>query len=120
MSLEEFLDNLTLEEIEDLKRLKKQQNKKTYLFSKIRDSDLNKLFTVKRIFLEKSRFDSWFQNSIKILEGDLRVLENLLNNEKDLIKIYKEEDLKGIYKNLLFVKEEIKQFGRAGQVNPTN
>ncbi|MCB1190494.1 MAG: hypothetical protein H7A23_16015 [Leptospiraceae bacterium] len=49
MSFEEFLENLTLEEIEELKRLKllKQRN---YNFSSITYENLNELFKIKRVF----------------------------------------------------------------------
>jgi hypothetical protein len=94
MSLEQFLENLTLEELEELKRLKENQNKRVFLFSQIRDIDLKKLFDLKRVFLVGNIFDEWFNSDIQIKDDDLRFLNNLLNNEKELIKIYKEEDLK--------------------------
>ncbi len=92
MSLEQFLENFTLEEIEELKRLKLEKQK-CYSFRKIRDKELHSLFDIKRKF-EKDIFDSWFKNSISLSEDIEKFLKELLIEEADYIEIYDEEDLK--------------------------
>ena len=93
MSLEEFLDNLTLEDIEELKKLKLEKVK-VYNFSKIGFNKLKELFMIKRNLKDEKVFDKWFNNHIKISTEEVEFLNNLLDREKKYIEIYKEEDLK--------------------------
>jgi hypothetical protein len=94
MSLETFLENITIEELEELKRLKESQSKiKTYSFSKITYSQLNSIVDIKR-FYDYKVFDSWFDNDIKLLNKDKTFLQNLIEENIFLIHKYKEEDLK--------------------------
>lgn len=93
MSLTELLENLTLEEIEELKRLK-LQNQNSYNFSKITFSELKSIFNIKRVFGKDEIFEKWFNSNIEISTKEINFLNELLNEEKDFIEIYKEEDLK--------------------------
>ncbi len=93
MSIEQFLENLTLEEIEELKRLKLEKSK-IYNFSKIDFNDLNTLFEVEKN-LNIKKFDSWFNNSIyKFDDNILNILESLIRKHSGKIESYNEEDLK--------------------------
>jgi hypothetical protein len=94
MSLETFLENITIEELEELKRLKESQSKiKSYSFSKITYSELNSIVDIKRLYDYKI-FNNWFDNSIKLLNKDEVFLQNLIEENIFLIHKYKEEDLK--------------------------
>jgi hypothetical protein len=92
--------------------------KEVYYFSKIRDHELRKLVKIKQKFLN-AIFNDWFNNEIFLKEAyivgaiwNFVILEKLAENTYqyfisinfDSTKI---EELKGIYKNLLFVKDEI-------------
>ncbi|MCP5493170.1 MAG: hypothetical protein H7A23_01310 [Leptospiraceae bacterium] len=92
MSLDEFLDNLTLEEIDELKRLKLEKSK-VYNFSKINDKTLELLFEIEKSF-SNDIFNTWFLNEIKIQGDDEKFLNHLLEKEKNFISDYNEEDLK--------------------------
>lgn len=123
MSLEEFLQNLTLEEIEKLKELKLSRNK-IYNFSNVDFETLDKLFLIEANKKNTKAFEKWFRDKSTIKEEDTIFLEKLLEREKIFIETYKEEDsykyyvsenfdstkiedLKGIFRNLLYVKKEI-------------
>ena len=94
MSLEQFLANITLEELEELKRLKEQQNSKpTYSFSKINDSILESCVDIIREF-DKTRFNEWFSFNYKVSNDDISFLENLIELYGDFLESYKEETLK--------------------------
>lgn len=92
MSIEEFLENLTLEEIEKLKRLKLEKQK-IYNFSKINDKILESLFEIEKSF-KKDIFDNWFLNDITLKNEESEFLSQLLEKEKNFISDYNEEDLK--------------------------
>ncbi len=93
MSLEQFLENLTLEEIDELRRLK-EQKQKSYNFSSLTMENLNNFFDVKKSFNKEEILSSWIKNKIEIQDEDLSFLTKLLAKEKEYIEIYKEEDLK--------------------------
>jgi uncharacterized protein YfkK (UPF0435 family) len=87
-------------EIERLQReieaLKKQKNEiPSFSFSKIRDTDLEDLIDIKRVFYRDDIFNNWFDNSksLNISEFE-KDLEKLLNREKPFLHTYLEEDLK--------------------------
>ena len=95
MSISEFISKITLEDIEELKRLKLEELKEipTYSFSNITFSEMKGAYIVGEIW------------NFVILE---RVGENsyqyFVSKNFDSTKI---DDLVEIYKNLLFVKEKI-------------
>ena len=95
MSIEDFLENITLEELEELKRSKELKNNKipTFAFSKIRDIELNKLFDITQK-IDNSIFIDWFNNTIKIDKKTISFLQELILEEKDYISFYDQEDLK--------------------------
>jgi len=95
MSIEQFLANITLEEIEQLKKLKELELNKipTYSFSKIRDRELESLVSIKQN-IDKKIFDKWFNNNIILSDSDIEFLKELLYEEVDYICLYDEEDLK--------------------------
>ena len=88
-----------LKEIEELRKevnlLKgKYENKiPTYQYSKIRDTELKKLFEIERN-LDNSIFDEWFWNQIEIYSSTEIFLKDLIEENKSLIEVYDEEDLK--------------------------
>ncbi len=88
-----------LQEIEKLKaKVQQLENKDQdtipiYQYSKIRDVELKKLFTINKN-LNKKIFEQWFDNKIEIDDLTERFLTNLLEDNKDLIDSYSEEDLK--------------------------
>ncbi len=92
MSLEQFLENFTLEEIEELKRLKLEKQK-SYSYSKITFSDLHNLVELKKRFDDKP-FKEWFESEISIKSEDLEFLENLIFKYGKFLRAYKEETLK--------------------------
>jgi hypothetical protein len=92
MSLEQFLENITLEELEELKRLKESRSS-VYSFSKIRDSDLKNLFTIKKALTYKA-FETWFENSISLSNEIETFLFELIDENQLFIDNYNEEDLK--------------------------
>jgi hypothetical protein len=95
MSLEQFLENITLEELEELKRLKESRNSiPTYSFSKIKFSDIESLVEIKQIFLDSDRFSFWFGANIAINRADMNFLKRLIESNLYLINLYSEEDLK--------------------------
>ena len=94
MSLNELLENLSLEDINFLKEEKLKQEKKIppFKFSRISELDLISIVKIKEIFLE-NKFDSWFNEKIDISKDDKIFLNTLLENEKSFLKIYNEEEL---------------------------
>jgi len=95
MSFEDFIANINEE---DFKRLteefyKRQNRIPTYSYSKIKDSDLRELFSIKER-IDKEIFDNWFDNSIVLESDTIEFLEKLLEEESVFIKKYNEEDLK--------------------------
>ncbi|RKZ82028.1 MAG: hypothetical protein DRR19_21315 [Candidatus Parabeggiatoa sp. nov. 1] len=88
-----------LKEIEELKKqvaiLKgKDENQiPTYQYSKIRDTELKKLFEIEKN-LDDSIFDEWLNNKIEIDNSIESFLKDLIEDNKSLIETYGEEDLK--------------------------
>lgn len=95
MNLEEFLRNISEE---DLKKINEEYyNRKdkipVYSFSKIRDIELETLVDIKKL-INKDKFKQWFNNDISIDKDTDNFLENLILENEDLIYDYNEEDLK--------------------------
>jgi len=116
MSIEEFIKNLTKEDLDKINEefAKRENQKPSYQYSKIKDIDLKKLFEIKRIF-DKSIFNNWFKNNINLNKKIILFLEELLEKEENYIKIYKEEDLKikfitPILNKINFRAEELRDF----------
>ncbi len=65
----------------------------TYQYSKIRDTDLKKLFEIEKK-LSPTIFNSWFNNDICLTEDIVRYLLKLIEQNSGLIEDYNEEDLK--------------------------
>jgi len=91
-----------LKEIEELKKqvatLKGQDKNQipTYQYSKIRDTELKKLFEIKQN-LDKQIFEQWFNNQIEIDNLVTAFLNDLIAENESLIERYNEEDLKVYY-----------------------
>jgi len=91
-----------LKEIEELKRKVRllegfDENKiPTYQYSKIRDTELKKLFEIKQK-LDDQIFDEWFNYPIEIDRSVEVFLTNLIKKNKFLVERYYEEDLKIYY-----------------------
>jgi hypothetical protein len=97
MSIQEFLENISLEELDELrqKKLEIEGQKRSYGFSSITDEILDNLFQIERE-ISNSRFQKWFSEAEK-LEIENRVLEeleDLLQSEGSFLFDYQEEDLK--------------------------
>ena len=88
-----------LKEIEELRKeiniLKGEDENKipTYQYSKIRDTELKKLFDIKPN-LDDQVFEEWFNYPIEIDDSVEVFLTNLIAKNKSLIERYNEEDLK--------------------------
>ncbi len=91
-----------LKEIEELKgkvRLlegKDENQIPTYQYSKIRDTELKKLFEIKQN-LDKQIFFKWFNNQIEIDNSVEVFLNDLIAENESLVERYYEEDLKVYY-----------------------
>lgn len=91
-----------LKEIEELRKevnlLKGFDENKipTYQYSKIRDTELKKLFEIKQK-LDDHVFDEWFLNQIEIDDSVEVFLTDLIAKNKSLVERYHEEDLKVYY-----------------------
>jgi hypothetical protein len=62
-------------------------------YSKIRDTELKKLFEIEKN-LDESIFDEWLNNEIEIDNSIELFLKDLIEDNKSLIETYGEEDLK--------------------------
>jgi hypothetical protein len=109
MSIQEFVANITLEEIEKIRELKLREVEKipTFSFSKIRFSDLKKVFSISRE-IDKSRFDFWFSEKIEIAKETENFLKDLISQNEDFLSTYSEEDLKIHFLSPLFHKIKFK------------
>jgi hypothetical protein len=105
MSINEFLENITLEELDELRRRKMEleQQVPSFSYSKIKFSDLENFINLKHS-LKGSRFKTWFENSIEIPKETEKFLEQLLVKNRDLIKYFDEEDLKVHFLTPIFLK----------------
>lgn len=102
-----------LKEIEELKRkvsiLEGKDKIPTYQYSKIRDIELKKLFDIERN-LDNSIFDEWFLNQIEIDNSTEIFLKDLIEENKSLIEVYDEEDLKINFVAPILNKVKFKSF----------
>ena len=96
MSLQEFIENLSREDLELIKKeFDKKENKiPTYSFSKIKFKDLEKLFDIEKNIIDESRFDNWFNAKYKISKKKTNKFQKLIDRNRALIHQYNEEDLK--------------------------
>jgi hypothetical protein len=81
----------------------------TYQYSKIRDIELKKLFDIERN-LDNSIFDEWFLNQIEIDNSTELFLKDLIEENKSLIEVYDEEDLKINFVAPILNKVKFKSF----------
>ncbi len=111
MSLEQFLENFTLEEIEELKRLKLEQSQ-VFIYSKIKESDLKKLFNITLKF-NQDIFSSWFNSDISLDTETTLFLEKLIKKDGLKLKYFNEDDLKIKFLSQIFnrIDFEIDEFG---------
>ena len=65
----------------------------TYTFSKIRDKELKKLFDIE-IKANPSVFKSWFEYQYNFKEETLHFFKQLIDDNREFINKYSEEDLK--------------------------
>jgi len=96
MSIEEFIKNITKEELQALNEgfAKKENKIPRYSYSKIGFSELKEMFNIKISLEHKGIFNEWFQSEIEINEDDTNFLKELIRKNGALLKTYKEEDLK--------------------------
>ena len=95
MSFEEFVANLTEN---DLKRLnqafyKKQNKLPVFQYGKIKDADLEHLFVIKER-LEREPFEVWFHHPFTVDDETVAFLKALIHRTEKVIRRYNEEDLK--------------------------
>lgn len=110
-NLKKLLENLTLEDIEELKERKLKINAEipSFAFSKIKNSDLKEL--VKLDFnLSKNIFNTWFNADITISKEIKDFLEKLIHKTSDLMPYYDEEDLKVHFLTPLFLHIDFTSF----------
>jgi len=95
MSLEQFLESITEEDLKKLNEeyYKKQNKIPVYQYSKITHNILKELVSIKKN-LDDTIFDKWFNNDYKIDKGTIDLFENLIEDNYRLIDSYSEEDLK--------------------------
>ncbi len=97
--MSEEIEIKLLQEIEELKREIKElkgeesENKKSYSFSQITMQTLSELVNLKKSYTNEI-FNEWFNNNLIIKDEEIAFLKALLNEEKNFIKEYSEEDLK--------------------------
>ena len=94
MSLEEFVKNLTKEDLEaiNLEFAKKEDKIPTFTFGKITFDNLKSIVDIEKKF-DDEIFDSWF-DELEITQDKIEFLEILLKKYGKFIKAYKEETLK--------------------------
>jgi len=111
MTLNELLKNLSLEDINFLKKEKLKQDGliPSFKFSKISESDLDNILNIEQKFTE-NKFDFWFNSEIKISKEILEFLKSLIKKNRDLIYSFNEEDLKIHFLSPLFFKIDFKSF----------
>lgn len=95
MSFDDFIKSLSKD---DLVRIndafaKRQSNKPVYRYSSITDIVLDDLFEIS-ISLDKTIFDSWFNNTIELDDNTITFINDLINKEAVYLDFYSEEDLK--------------------------
>ena len=108
-------------EIAELKKkIEELEEKKgkipSYQYSKIRDTDLRKLFSIKKN-LKRNIFETWFNKNIILSHEINDFLNKLMKENETLIQSYKEEDLKMYFigpllnkVNFKLIKNEIRGF----------
>ena len=96
-------DEIELNLLQQIKELEKKVNKlegkdtngtPTYSFSKIRDKELEELFSIEQKFDNPQKFDFWFDWDFSITEDNISFLKELITKNIMLINFYHEEDLK--------------------------
>jgi hypothetical protein len=109
MNFQEFIENLTKEDLELInKEFAKRENKiPTYQYSKITDIDLRNLVNIEEN-LNTQIFNTWFNNNITISNEIEFFLIELIQNNDVLIKSYNEEELKVKFLALLLYKVNFK------------
>jgi hypothetical protein len=93
MNFEDFINLLTKEDVEKINQAFHEHQKPVYNFGKIKIKDLENLFELKIIF-EEDYFNNWFNSDITLTDEDILFLKTLLEQEKNLLRHYNEEDLK--------------------------
>jgi hypothetical protein len=95
MSIKEFLNEITLEELEELReeKLKLLNRVPTLSFSKIDFSNLLDIVKISRDF-DDTIFSEWFNFSKDISQNEIDFLQAIIDDNRYLIDSYKEEDLK--------------------------
>jgi hypothetical protein len=97
--MSEDIELRLLREIEELKRELKllkgidENQIPTYSFSKIRDKELKELFDIKKS-LNPQVFDNWFNNDLGVSTKLEEFFITLIEENRDFIDSYNEEDLK--------------------------
>lgn len=95
MNLQDLINNLTEDELRRINEVFEQHKNKLpiYSYSKIRDKELRHLFNIERR-LESDIFEPWFNNGRSLTTEEVEFLTDLLQQEANFVKIYREEDLK--------------------------
>jgi hypothetical protein len=103
MSLKEFIENLTEDDLKIIQEEfdKKNSSVKQYSFSRISISQLRELFEIEKNY-DNSIFDNWLQNKIILNQDTENFLKKLLEEEAIILKDYNEEDLKMYFLSQIF------------------
>ena len=96
MSIEEFISNLTKEDLELINRefAKKEKKTPSFQFSKINFRDLKSVVDIKKDIRNKDIFDDWFDYNYDFKNEEIEFFTKLIDRNAFLIDSYKEEDLK--------------------------
>ena len=95
MSLDDFIKSLSKEDLARIKEAfaKQQGNKPVYSYSLMTDVILDELFKIS-ISLDRTIFNTWFDNAIKLDQKTIDFINALLKKESVYLDFYSEEDLK--------------------------
>lgn len=95
MSFDDFIKNLNKEDLARINEAfkKRQGDKPVYAYSSMTDAVLDELFTIS-ISLDKTIFNTWFDNDINLDQETIDFIANLLKKESVYLDFYSEEDLK--------------------------
>ncbi len=96
MTLKEFIENLTKEDLEQIKHefAKKNNTIPSFQFSKITFRDLKNIIDINKNIVNKAIFDTWFSYKHHFKEEEIAFFIKLINRNSFLIDSYREEDLK--------------------------
>jgi hypothetical protein len=96
MNIENIVANLSEKELQQLNQLFKQKQSKQpiYQYSRIRDNDLDQLFSIEKNIQQEDAFEQWFTYDYDFTHEEVEFFQTLIDKHSKLIADYSEEDLK--------------------------